>query len=98
MNHSLLNERHSHANDYSTATESRIDRLESSSNNSVGYALVVLVLLVAAYFAYAYYGQSMSVPVVTNQSTTPVTPPAVPTVVPSVIPPVVPATPPATTP
>lgn len=69
------------------AAESRRERLKNNSNNSMGYALGLLVLLVVGYFAYAYYGQNTSVPTITNQSTT--------TVAPSVVPPV--AVPPATT-
>lgn len=89
-----------------TATESRKDRLESSSDNSIGYALIVIALIVAGYFAYMYYGQNTVVPSMTDQSTTIILPPVVPPVAapaPSattpVVPvvPVAPATPPAAT-
>jgi len=68
----------------SAAAESQQGRLESSSNNSIGYALGVLVLLVVGYFAYTYYYAPASVmPTTTNQSTTPVTPPVTQPVVPA---------------
>jgi hypothetical protein len=75
------------------AAESRQDRLESSSNNNIFYALGVLALIVVGYLAYQYYYAPTTImPTVTNQSTTPVTPPVVPA--PSATAPV---TPPATT-
>jgi hypothetical protein len=77
----------------SAAADSRQDRLESSSSNSIYYALSVLALIVVGYLAYQYYYAPTTImPTVTNQSTTPVTPPVVPA--PSATTPV---TPPATT-
>ncbi len=86
----------------STAAETRRAQMESNTGNSIGYALAVLALLVAAYFLYAYYGQTVSVPAVTTETTTPVAPPVVPPAdpvvpAPSVTTPLEPATPPATT-
>lgn len=78
-----------------TDTEWTSDRMESGSDNSIGYALGVLALLVIGYFAYAYYGQNIGVPNITDQSTTTVAPPVVPA--PSATSPVVPAPPPVTT-
>lgn len=83
-----------------TTTEWKTDRMESSSDGSVASALVVFALLVAGFFAYAYYGQNISLPNVTDQSTTIIVPPVVPPVVapaPSATAPAAPATPPATT-
>jgi hypothetical protein len=80
----------------STAAESRKDRLESGSNNSIGYALGILVLLVIGYFAYMYYEQNTVMPTTTNQSTTTIAPSVVPPA-PSATAPAAPATPPATT-
>lgn len=88
----------------SAATGSRNDRLESSSNSSFGYVLIVLALIVAGYFAYTYYGQNTVAPTVTNQSSTTVAPPVIPPVAPPVVvpapsatAPAAPVTPPATT-
>jgi hypothetical protein len=68
------------------AAEARKDRLESTSNNGIFYALSVLALIAVGYLAYHYYYTATPItPAVTNQSTTPVTPPAAP------------ATPPVTT-
>ena len=67
-------------------SKSRQDRLESTSNNSIFYAITVLALIVVGYLAFHYYYAPTSIPsTITNQTTTPVAPP------------VVPATPPATT-
>ena len=77
------------------AAESRKDRLENRSNNSIGYALGVLVLIVAGYFAYTYYGSTNVVPSASNQSSTTVAPPVV-VAAPSATAPAAPATTPAT--
>jgi hypothetical protein len=81
------------------AAESRQDRQESSSNNSMGYALGLLVVLLLAYFAFAYYGPNSSLRTIMTESTAPVTPqvivPETP-VVPPVAAPATPVTPPAT--
>lgn len=70
----------------SATSESRRDRLESTSNNGIFYALTILALIVVGYLAFHYYYAPTSIPSTsTNQTTTPVAPP------------VVPATPPATT-
>ena len=67
-------------------SESRQDRLESTSNNGIFYALTILALIVVGYLAYHYYyAPTLISSTITNQTTTPVAPP------------VVPATPPATT-
>jgi hypothetical protein len=81
----------------SAAVESRQDRLESSSDNSIFYALGVLALIVVGYLAYQYYYAPIAItPIVTNQSTTPVTPPVTTPVVPAPSA-TTPVSPPATT-
>jgi hypothetical protein len=68
------------------AAEARKDRLESTSNNDIFYALIVLVLIAVGYFGYHYYYALTPItPAFTNQSAAPVEPPAAP------------ATPPVTT-
>jgi hypothetical protein len=86
-----------------TTAESRQDRQESSSNNSIGYAVGVLAVLLLAYFAFAYYGPNSSLRTVMTESATPAVPPVTPQVivpetpvVPPVTAPATPVTPPAT--
>jgi hypothetical protein len=62
----------------STTPESPQERMESSSNRGIFYALTVLALVVAGYFAYTYSDAPAPIaPTTTNQTTTPVTPPVV---------------------
>ena len=78
------------------AAESQKVRLESGSNNSIGYVLGVLVLLVIGYFAYTFSSQDAVVPNFANQSTTTVSPPIVDPALPATEP-AAPATAPTTT-
>jgi hypothetical protein len=83
----------------STTAESRQERMEGRSNNGIFYALTVLALIVAGYFAYTYYYAPTPIaPTTTNQTTTPVTPPVAPPVVVPAPSATTPAAPPVTPP
>ena len=82
-----------------TSIRSRNDRLADDSNNSFLYALVVLVLIAVAYFAYSYYGQYNANSTMSQQKTTTIAPPVADPVAPTAAPSAAaPANPPATVP